>query len=535
MAGRQKPILTAEEAARRIPSGAVVTVSSSAAQLVPDKVLAGIEARFLASGEPRDLTVVFPVAVGDSFGTIGLDHLAYPGLIKRLIGGSYVNAPASAPSPKIYAMIHADQVEAYNLPLGVLMHLHRDIAAKKPGVITKIGLGTFVDPRDQGGRMNRVTPPDLVEVIRLSGGEWLLYRAFPIDVAIIRGTTADEHGNLTFEHEGVVLAVLAQAMAAHNSGGTVIAQVKRVSVPGTLPPHLVKVPGILVDALVVDPEQRMNTGIAYDPAISGEIRTAGYPVEPLPLGPEKVIARRALCLLRPGDTVNLGFGISALVPQIALEEGVFDHLNFTVEQGAIGGLPLTGFAFGASHNPEAIIDSAAQFDLIDGGGITVACLSFAEVDAHGNVNVSRLAAQPHVLAGAGGFINIAQGTRKLVYCGTLRAGGLDIRVEEGRLHIIRDGKFPKFVARTQQVTFNGPLAAKQGQEVWYVTERAVFRLTSDGLLLTEVAPGIDVEKDIQAQIEFPLCLARNIRSMDARLFREEPLGLAGEREDSNRT
>lgn len=528
MGGRQKPILTAEEAAELISSGAVVTVSSSAAQLVPDNILGGIEARFLASGEPRDLTVVFPVAVGDSFGTVGLDHLAHPGLIKRLIGGSYVNAPASAPSPKIYAMIHADQVEAYNLPLGVLMHLHRDIAARKPGTITQIGLGTFVDPRDQGGRMNRVTPPDLLEVVHLLGKEWLLYRAFPIDVAIIRGTTADTHGNLTLEHEGVVLAVLAQAMAAHNSGGKVIAQVKRVAAPGTLSPHMVRVPGILVDAIVVDPEQRQNTGIAYDPAISGEIRTATYPVEPLSLSPEKVIARRALRQLQSGDIVNLGFGISSLVPQIALEEGVFDQLNFTVEQGAIGGLPLSGFAFGASHNPEAIIDSAAQFDLIDGGGITAGCLSFAEVDGQGNVNVSRLTAQPHVLAGAGGFINIAQGTRKILYCGTLTAGGLDIQVGDGRVRIAREGRFPKFVARTQHVTFNGPLAAKQGQEVWYITERGVFRLTTDGLLLTEVAPGVDVEKEIRARVGFPLRVAQDLRLMDPRLFHADRMGLAAE-------
>ncbi|MGD0264582.1 MAG: CoA-transferase [Candidatus Methylomirabilota bacterium] len=528
MGARDKPILTAEEAARLIPSGATVTVSSSAAQLVPDKVLGGIEARFLSAGEPRDLTVVFPVAVGDSFGTIGLDHLAYPGLIKRLIGGSYVNGPASKPPPKIYAMIHADQVEAYNLPLGVLMHLHRDIAAKKPGTITKIGLGTFVDPRDEGGRMNRVTPPDLVEVVQLLGEEWLLYRTFPIDVAIIRATTADTHGNLSLEHEGVILAVLAQGMAAHNSGGRVIAQVKRVVAAGTLSPHMVKVPGILVDALVVDPEQRMNTGITYDPAISGEIPRASFPVEPLPLGPEKVIVRRALCQLRRGDIVNLGFGISSLVPQAAFEEGVFEHLNFTVEQGAVGGLPLTGFAFGASHNPEAIIDSAAQFDLIDGGGITVGCLAFAEVDAQGNVNVSRLKAQPHVLAGAGGFINIAQGTRKILYCGTLRAGGLDVRIEEGRVRIVQDGRFPKFVARAQHVTFNGALAAKNGQEVWYITERGVFRLTTEGLLLVEVAPGIDVERDIGARVEFPLRLTPDVRLMDARLFRAERMGVAAE-------
>ncbi|HWU39641.1 MAG TPA: CoA-transferase [Candidatus Acidoferrum sp.] len=528
MTNRHKPILTVEEAAQLVPNGATVTVSSSAAQLVPEKILAGIEARFLTAGEPRHLTVVFPVAVGDSFGTVGLDHLAYPGLIKRLIGGSYVNGPASKPPPKIFAMIHADQVEAYNLPLGVLMHLHRDIAARKPGTITKIGLGTFVDPRDEGGRMNRATPSDLVEVVQLLGEEWLLYRAFPIDVAIIRATTADRYGNLTLEHEGVVLAVLAQAMAAHNSGGKVIAQVKRVTASSTLSPHMVKVPGILVDALVVDPDQRMNTGISYDPAISGEIRSATFPVEPLPLGPEKVIARRALCQLGPGDIVNLGFGISSMVPLAAFEEGVFDSLNFTVEQGAIGGLPLSGYAFGASHNPEAIIDSAAQFDLIDGGGVTVGCLAFAEVDGQGNVNVSRLTAQPHVLAGAGGFINIAQGTRKLLYCGTLTAGGLDVRIEEGRVHIVRDGRFPKFVARAQHVTFNGTLAAKQGQEVWYITERAVFRLTTEGPLLVEVAPGIDVEKDIRAKLGFALCVAPNVQLMDGRLFGADRMGVAAE-------
>jgi acyl CoA:acetate/3-ketoacid CoA transferase len=523
---RRKPILTAEEAAQLVPNGATVTVSSSAAQLVPDKVLAGVEARFLACGEPTGLTMVFPVAVGDSFGTVGLDHLAYPGLIKRLIGGSYVNGPASKPAPKIYAMILNDQVEAYNLPLGVLMHLHRDIAAKKPGVITKIGLGTFADPRDRGGRMNGVTPPDLVEVIRLRGEEWLLFRAFPIDVAIIRGTTADVNGNITMEHEGVTLAVLAQAMAAHNSGGKVIVQVKRVAAEGTLDPQKVKVPGILVDDLVVDPEQRQNTGIAYDPAISGEIRAATFPVEPVPLGPEKVIARRALMQIRPGDIVNLGFGISSLVPQIAFEERVFDRLNFTVEQGAVNGLPLTGFAFGASHNPEAIIDSPALFDLIDGGGVTVGCLAFAEVDRAGNVNVSRLQAQPHVLAGAGGFINIAMGTRKLVYCGTLMAGGLDVRIEDGKVRIVQDGRFQKFVDKAQDVTFNGRLAAEQGQEVWYFTERCVFRLAKSGLVLVEVAPGIDVDRDIRAKVGFPLQVSPDCKPMEARIFKAEPMGLS---------
>jgi len=290
----------------------------------------------------------------------------------------------------------------------------------------------------------------------------------------------------------------------------------------------VKVPGILVDALVVDPEQRQNTGIAYDPAISGEIRAATFPVEPVPLGSEKVIARRALMQIRSGDIVNLGFGISSLVPQIAFEEGVFDRLNFTVEQGAVNGLPLTGFAFGASHNPEAIIDSPAQFDLIDGGGVTVGCLAFAEVDGAGNVNVSRLKAQSHVLAGAGGFINIAMGTRKLVYCGTLMAGGLDIRIEDGRVRIVQEGRFQKFVERAQDVTFNGPRAAEQGQEVWYFTERGVFRLDRQGLLLFEVAPGVDLDRDIRSKVGFPLRVAPECRTMDARIFRPEPMGLAAE-------
>ena len=524
MSERRKSILSPEEAAKLIPSGGTVTVSSSAAQLVPDKVLAGIEARFLATGEPKGLTMVFPVAVGDSFGTVGMDHLAYPGLIKRLIGGSYVNGPASKPPPKIYAMILGDQVEAYNLPLGVLMHLHRDIAAKKPGVITKIGLGTLADPRDRGGRMNGVTPPGLVEVIQLKGEEWLLYESFPIDVAIILGTTADANGNITTEHEGVCLAIQAQAMAAHNCGGKVIAQVKRVAAPGTLDPQKVKVPGILVDAIVLDPDQRQNMG-PHDPAITGEIRAASFPVAPVPLGPEKAIARRALMQIRPGDIVNLGFGISSLVPQIAFEEGVFDRLSFTVEQGAVGGLPLTGFAFGASHNPEAIIDSPAQFDLIDGGGVTVGCLAFAEVDGAGNVNVTRLKAQPHVLAGAGGFINIAMGTRKLVYCGTLTAGGLDIRMEDGRVRVVQDGRFQKFVDKTQDITFNGRQAAERGQEVWYITERCVFRLTRKGLELVEVAPGIEVDRDIRSKVGFSLAVAPDCRPMDPRIFRDKPMDL----------
>jgi propionate CoA-transferase len=304
--------------------------------------------------------------------------------------------------------------------------------------------------------------------------------------------------------------------------------VKRVVAGGTLNPQMVKVPGILVDAIVVDPDQRQNTGIAYDPAISGEIRTAQLPIESMALGPEKIIARRALMEIRPGDIVNLGFGISSLVPTIAFEEGVYDHLDFTVEQGSISGLPLTGFAFGASHNPEAIIDSAAQFDLIDGGGVTVGCLAFAEVDGRGNANVSRLQAQPHVLAGAGGFIDLSQGLRKIIYCGTLTAGGLDVQAAEGRLTVVHDGRFQKFVAETQHVTFNGRRAAEQGQEIWYVTERCVFRLGPDGLVLIEVAPGVDVDRDIRSKVGFTLQVSPDCKPMDERVFRAEVMGLAAD-------
>jgi acyl CoA:acetate/3-ketoacid CoA transferase len=324
------------------------------------------------------------------------------------------------------------------------------------------------------------------------------------------------------------MGVLPQAMAVHNCGGTVIAQVKRVVAAGTLAPQMVRVPGILVDALVLDPEQRQNTGIVYDPAISGEIRSAALPIEPVPLGPEKIIARRALCQLQPGHTVNLGFGISSLVPTIAFEEGVLGGLSFTVEQGSIAGLPLTGFAFGASHNPEAIIDSAAQFDLIDGGGISVGCLAFAEVDAAGNANVSRLKAQPHVLAGAGGFIDLSQGLRRLIFCGTLTAGGLDVRAEDGRLRVVQEGRFQKFVGATQHVTFNGRRAVLEGQEVLYVTERCVFRLTAEGPVLAEVAPGIEVDSQVRPRLGFPLRVAADCRPMEARIFRPEPMGLAGE-------
>jgi len=429
-------VMAAEDAVKLVNTGDVVSICGIVGGLVPEKTLAALEKRFLDSGGPRDLTVVFPVAVGDVYGTAGTDHLAHEGMLKRVIGGSYVTAPASSPSPKIYEMVYKNKIEAYNLPMGVLMHLHREIAAKRPGLITGVGLRSFVDPRLNGAKMNDVTREDLVEVITIHGKEYLFYKAFPINVAIIRGTTADEDGNITMEHEASFSITLYQAMAARNSGGKVIAQVKRTAARGSLKAQMIKVPGILVDAIVVDEDQKQATGINYDPSASGELRKPWGGFEEIPMGIEKVLARRALMELRKGYVVNLGFGIPSLISQVALEEELIDQITYTVEHGAIGGVPLSGLQFGGAFNPQAIIDSTAQFDFLNGGGIHAACMAFAEVDSKGNVNVSKLKNLPHVLAGVGGFIDIVQNVRKVVYLGTLTTGGTKIAIENGKVRII---------------------------------------------------------------------------------------------------
>jgi len=518
-------LMTAEEAVKLVKSGDVVSVCGIVGGLVPEKVLTALEQRFLASGSPRDLTVVFPVAVGDVYGTAGTDHLAHEGLIKRLIGGSYVTAPASSQPPKIYEMIFQNRIEAYNFPMGVLMHLHREIAAKRPGLVTAVGLRTFVDPRINGAKMNEITREDLIEVIKLQGKEYLFYKTFPIQVAIIRGTTADEDGNITMEHEVSFSVTLYQAMAARNCGGKVIAQVKRAAARGSLNPQMVRVPGILVDAVVVDEGQKQATGIDYDPSASGELKKPWARIEKVPMGVEKILARRALMELSKGYVVNLGFGIPSLISQVAVEEGLIDQITYTVEHGAIGGVPLTGLQFGGSFNPQAIIDAGSQFDFLNGGGIHAACMAFAEVDGQGNVNVSKLSKLPHVLAGVGGFIDIVHNVRKVVYLGTLTTGGVKQSIEGGKLNIVQEGKVIKFVRQVQHLTFDGSYALEKGQQVVYVTERGVFRLRPEGLILVEVAPGVDIKRDIVPVVEFAFKISDDIKEMDGRLFRPEPMGL----------
>lgn len=525
MATARSKVISLDAAAALIADGATVTVSSSSGLGCPDATLRAIGERFRATGSPRNLTTIHPIAAGDMYGIDGIDHIAEPGLLRRVIAGSYPSGPSSMPSPKIWHMIYENEVEAYNIPSGILFHMHTEAAAKRPGVITQVGMETYVDPRQTGGRMNDRTTENLVELVQFDGQDWLYFRAIPVDVAIIRGTTADEQGNISMEHEGAYLGAMDQALAARNNGGLVIAQVKRVTASGSLPTQQVRVPGNLVDYVVVDPDQMQTTQTQYDPAISGEIRASLESFEPVPWGTDKVIARRAAMELMRGDAVNLGFGISALVPRVVLEEGHAGDVTWAIEQGAVGGVPLLGFAFGCAANAMAIVPSPQQFVYFQGGGFDRTFLSFLQVGADGSVNVSKLASKPHVTAGVGGFVDITANARNIVFSGYMTAGGIDLALEDGRLSIRKEGKARKFVPEVEQITFSGKRAVERGANVTYVTERCVIRLLPDGLTVTEIAPGVDLERDVLGQADIPLQVADNLHEMDARLFRPEPFGL----------
>lgn len=509
-----------------IPDGAVLTVSSSSGLGCPDAALRAIGEHFAQEARPRGLTCLHPIAAGDMYGIPGIDHLARPGLLKRVIAGSLPSGPSSMPSPKIWQMIADNEVEAYNVPSGILFHLHRESAAGRPGVLTKVGLDTFVDPRRQGARMNGCSPEgEVVRLVNFEGEEWLFFPSIAPDVAIIRATTADEHGNLTFEHEGAYLGAYDQALAARNHRGIVIAQVKRLTAFGSLRPQQVRVPGVLVDYVVVDPDQQQTTQTPYNPAISGEVFRPLWDFKPIDWSADKVIARRAALELCQDDVVNLGFGICALVPRILLEEGLHGEVSWVIEQGAVGGMPLLGFAFGCASNADAIVPSPDQFTFFQGGGFDRSYLSFLQVDREGNVNVSRLAARPHVTAGCGGFIDIAANARAILFCGYFTAGGLDLRVEGGRLQIAKEGKNRKFVPEVEHVTFSGRRARQLGQNVLYITERCVLRLEPEGLTVIEVAPGVDLKRDVLDQADVPLRVSDGLQTMGERLFRPEPFGL----------
>jgi len=518
-------ILTASEAVALIRDDAIVTVSSSSALGCPDAVLAALGARFDAESHPRNLTMLHPIAAGDMWGVKGIDHIAKPGCLARVLAGSYPSGPSSAEPPAIWKMISGDAIPCYNVPSGILFDIHREAAAKRPGVLTKVGMDTFVDPAHDGCAMNaKARAEPIVRRVRFADDDWLFFPAIVPDVAIIRATTADERGNLSYEHEGGILGPLDQALSVRNNGGLVIAQVKRLAAAGSLRPHDVVVPGVLVDVIVVAPDQMQTTNTPYDPAISGEIFRPLSSFETPEFGVGKAIARRVAQELRDGDAVNIGFGISANVPRIVIEEGLHGAVTWVIEQGAVGGVPLLDFQFGCASNAEAIVQSPQQFTYFQGGGFDMSLLSFLQIDRLGCVNVSKLGARPHVTAGAGGFVDITARARKIVFSGYFTAGA-SLELQDGALRILREGKVKKLVKSVEQITFSGPRAVQQGQEIVYVTERCVMKLTADGLSVEEIAPGVDLERDVLARAEFPLRVSSALKTMDAALFLPAPIGL----------
>lgn len=519
-------IVSPRDAVARIEDGAVVTVSSSSGLGCPDKVLEAIGQRFEDEGHPRNLTTIHPIAAGDMYGIKGVDHIARDGLLARIIGGSYPSGPSSLPMPAIWQMLVENRVEAYNVPSGILFDMHRDVAARRPGVMTQVGLDTFVDPDLQGCAMNDVAAQKpIVRKIELNGQQWLHFPNITPTVAILRATTADESGNLTYEHEGAYLGGLEQAIAVRNAGGLVIAQVKRVTATGSLRPHDVRVPSHLVDLIVVDPDQMQTTETAYDPAISGEIMRPWDSFSPAEHSIEKVVARRAAMELRYGQTANLGFGISAMVPRVLLEAGEHKAVTWAIEQGATGGMPLTGFAFGCASNADAYMPSPQQFTYFQGGGFDVSFLSFLEIDNEGNVNVSKLSKKPYLTAGCGGFVDITAHAKKIVFSGFFEAGA-DLELTDEALTVRKPGKFTKMVDAVEHITFSGKRARATGQEVLYVTERCVVRLTDGGLIATEIMPGINPGADIVDASGGRVRVANDAKIMPTSLLRNAPMELA---------
>ncbi|AWB87655.1 acyl CoA:acetate/3-ketoacid CoA transferase [Mycetocola zhujimingii] len=513
---RESLRLSPEQAAELVPSAGTIAVGGSGSLLqVPESILEAIGARFAKSGSPLALDVVHVMGLGDRQGR-GIDHLAKPGLTRRFIGSHFVLSPAEQ------RMIAANEVEAIGLPAGTISLLYREIAAGRPGLFTDIGLETFVDPRLSWGRMNACTTEGMSELVTVGGREWLFYPTFPIDVAIIRASVADEDGNLSMDEEAALSDNLAIAQAARNTGGIVIAEVKRVVPRGEIPAARVRVPGVLVDH-VVETTYPMQTPVTvFDPARTGAGPATDVVVEPLPLTHLKTIARRAVAELHPGAVVNLGVGAANGISYVALEEGVLDEVTLTVEQGLFGGLPGIGFDSGTATNPSALIDMSAQFDFYDGGGLDIAGLGFAEVGRSGDVNVARVGPVP---IGPGGFIDISQKADTVVFCGTFTGGGLLVRIDDGKVVIEREGRYVKFVDAVDEVAFSAEKARREGRRAVYVTERAVFELRDGGLVLTEVAPGISLYRDILDLLDFRMPVAANLKSMDPRIFQPEPMGI----------
>jgi propionate CoA-transferase len=509
-------VISASQAASLVQNGDAILISGSGGgHGVPEAILAALEQRFLDTGAPRDLCIIHAVGIGDRK-LKGAARFRHPGMLKRSITGALVD------SPPLVELARDNKIESYTIPQGVIAQLTREIAAGRPGLITRTGLHTLVDPRQLGGRQSASAKEDLVELVTIDGKEWLRYKPFPMDVVLLRGTSADEDGNVSMEQEAIPGEMLSSAQAGRRLGAAVVVQVKRLAKRGTLPARSIKIPGILVDYVVVDPDQSQTYATHYSPSYAGELRVPLDAMPRLPFGERKIIARRAAMELVPGAICNLGAGISTGVSAIAAEEAILDDIVLTNEQGFIGGAPLTGVDSGAAQNYDAVVDQPYQFDFYDGGGLDIAFLSFAEVDPRGNVNISRFGDK---IVGIGGFVNISQNARKVVFSGTFTSGGLKVEWKNDGLAIVQEGKHGKFVPTIEQICYNARFAAEEGRKAIFITERAVFRLAEDGLELFEVAPGIDVERDILARMAFRPRIARQLTKMDARLFRPEPMGL----------
>ena len=510
-------VISAAEAALLVKDGDTIATGGFVSCACPEALSAALEERFLTTGSPRNLTYIFAAGQGHRDGTGG-DHFGHEGLVKRVIGGHWDRAAS------LGDLALQNKIEAYNLPQGIIAQMYRDIAAHKVGTITSVGLYTFVDPRIEGGKLNQCTTEDIVKVIQIEEEEYLLYKAMPIDVVFVRGSYADEYGNVTVHREIGPLDVTAMAQACKNSGGKVIVQVEKIVSSGSLDPKLVKIPGIYVDSLVIgSPEENMQClGTPYDGALTGEYRIAVDAIPPIKMDAKKIIARRAAMELPEDAIVNLGTGAPEKIASVAAEEGISDKMCLTVEAGSIAGVPYGGTQFGAAANSMAILEHNVQFDFYHGGGLDIAFLGLAETAPNGDLNVSKFGVR---VAGAGGFIDITQNAKKVCYCGTFTAKGLKTDCINGELVIVQEGSKKKFVNSVEQITFSGKYANKIHQPVLYITERAVFELRPEGVTLIEIAPGIDLQSQVLNLMEFTPVIADELKIMDRRIFREEKMGL----------